>query len=101
MLSSSTKLTASGNIYHMDLNPDYWPDLIDTILSIHTVTLSSASLKTCLSQLKMYLQRFRTRLTARHALHLKQLVLFLVELLKYCQEYLSSGSSPKDEVYSP
>jgi chromosome transmission fidelity protein 1 len=75
-------------------------DLIDTILSIHTVALTSDTLKTCLSQLKVYLHRFRTRLTARHSLHLKQLVVFLVALSKVCQDFQGTEAR-RDTLLSP
>ena len=62
-------------------------DLIDTILSIHSVSLSSPILKLALDQLKGYFTRFRTRLTPRNALFLKQLLSFLQALDNFCEKY--------------
>ncbi|TDL22084.1 DNA repair helicase [Rickenella mellea] len=52
-------------------------NLIDTVLQLQSVTLSAATLRTSLQQLSVYLQRFRTRLTSSHAIHLKRLVGFM------------------------
>ncbi|KAG9035892.1 ATP-dependent DNA helicase chl1 [Tulasnella sp. JGI-2019a] len=61
-------------------------NLIDTILSIHTVPLSSTILRASLSQLKIYIGKFKARLSPKNALHLRRLVLFLTAMDKFCQD---------------
>ncbi|KAH8114577.1 DNA repair helicase [Phellopilus nigrolimitatus] len=62
---------------NIDLTDHY---LIESILQLHTVDLSTSVLRVAANQLKIYLDRFRTRLNATHALNLKRLVLFLEAL---------------------
>lgn len=49
-------------------------DLIDTLLSIHSVSISLKRLEIALGQLAVYLQKFKNRLRSEHALHVKQMV---------------------------
>ncbi|KAI5117244.1 hypothetical protein M0805_001562 [Coniferiporia weirii] len=55
-------------------------NLVDAILQLHTVDLTVSLLRLAISQLQTYLDGFRTRLNATHALHLKRLILFLTAL---------------------
>jgi chromosome transmission fidelity protein 1 len=70
-------------------------DLIDTILSIHTISLSSTTISTCITQLKIYHTRFKTRLTAAHAIHLKRLAAVLVALSNVCSDHLETAKKDK------
>ena len=47
-------------------------------------------------QLKAYYDRFRTRLSPKHALHLKRLVLFISALADFCRSF-ASGSLPPSQ----
>lgn len=70
-------------------NFDNWlslPDLIDTILQLHTVELRASTLSLALSQLRTYLERFRVRLAATHALQLRRLIHFLTALSQYVED---------------
>lgn len=95
-------------------------DLIDTVLSIHSHTLSSTILQLSLaqvrpvssfilmslrfidsnpksyvsSQLKAYYTRFRTRLTPKHELQLRHLVLFITSLAGFCKSFAAGSVSP-------
>ena len=73
-------------------------DLIDTILGIHTVPLNNATLKTALSQLCIYLSKFRNRLSAQNSLHLRRLVLFLTSMDQLCAERTKESGSNATEV---
>ncbi|KAG9029470.1 ATP-dependent DNA helicase chl1, partial [Tulasnella sp. UAMH 9824] len=66
-------------------------NLIDTILSIHTVPLSSTTLRASLSQLKIYLAKFRSRFSPKNALHLRRLVLVLTAIDKFCSDRASKS----------
>ncbi|KAG9003121.1 ATP-dependent DNA helicase chl1 [Tulasnella sp. 427] len=70
-------------------------NLIDTILSIHTVPLSSSTLRASLSQLKIYLAKFRSRFSPKNALHLRRLVLVLTAIEKFCSEWTSKHDNGK------
>lgn len=72
-------------------------NLIDTILSIHTVSLPHSVLKKSLEQLRIYLQRFRKMLTPQHALHLRRLVEFLVAVDKYCNDLATQFTGAETE----
>ncbi|KDQ09930.1 hypothetical protein BOTBODRAFT_58448 [Botryobasidium botryosum FD-172 SS1] len=74
-------------------------NIIDTILSYHTLPLSSNTLQTSLTQLTIYLTRFRARLNSQHSLHLRRLVGFLGAISKYCASWLEQGK--KDEMMNP
>lgn len=57
-------------------------NLIDTMLSIHSVSLSLVTLRDSLAQLRVYHDRFKNRLSGRHLLHLRRLINFLAALEK-------------------
>ncbi|KAF8579814.1 DNA repair helicase [Ramaria rubella] len=69
-------------------------NLIDTLLSIHTVSLSSHILDTSLQQLTFYLNRFRKRLASTHGLHLRRLLRFLNTLKVYIDKWKLTATSP-------
>ena len=67
-------------------------DLISTLLSLSAVHLPLRTLTTSLTQLRVYLEKFRNRLTTDHFLHLKRLVGLLEGLEKYAEEWKSKIS---------
>lgn len=71
-------------------------DLIPTLLSLSTTRLPFHILQTSLSQVAIYLSKFRTRLSANHALHLRRLVIFLDALKKYAMEWLENKKNDKN-----
>ncbi|KAG8888047.1 ATP-dependent DNA helicase chl1 [Tulasnella sp. 332] len=68
-------------------------NLIDTILSIHTIPLTSTVLRASLSQLQIYLGKFKARLSPKNALHLRRLVLFLTAMDKFCQDTMDRAAA--------
>ncbi|KII90522.1 hypothetical protein PLICRDRAFT_697066 [Plicaturopsis crispa FD-325 SS-3] len=62
-------------------------NLISTLLSLSAVRLSMQTLTTSLEQVSIYYSKFRDRLSARHALHIKRLVAFLTALKAYAVEW--------------
>jgi hypothetical protein len=64
-------------------------NLIDTLLGIHSTTLTSSQLSNAASQLQQYLQRFRNRLKPVHALWVRQTLSVLQGLVKVCERYVS------------
>lgn len=62
-------------------------NLLETIASVHSTVLNSRQLRECAKQLDMYMQRYKTRLNAKNLLSLKQLSLFVNNLLNYLASY--------------
>ncbi|KIJ54966.1 hypothetical protein M422DRAFT_241049 [Sphaerobolus stellatus SS14] len=71
-------------------------NVIDTLLSIHTTSLTSSTLTTSITQLSTYLSRFRKRLSPIHGLHLRRLLRFLAALKTYMEKWKDSGA--KQEI---
>lgn len=80
-------------------------DLIDTLLSIHSVSISLKRLEVALGQLDIYLQKFRNRLRSEHALHVKQMVAMVKGLIGVGSAWATqdAGSKttngPKEELF--
>ncbi|KAF8488344.1 helicase C-terminal domain-containing protein [Gautieria morchelliformis] len=66
-------------------------NLPDTLLSAHTPTLTPPTLHAALTQLRIYLARFRTRLAPRHGLHLRRLVRFLGAMEGFVEGWAKEG----------
>ncbi|WRT67408.1 uncharacterized protein IL334_004379 [Kwoniella shivajii] len=71
-------------------------NLIDTLLSIYSTTLTSTYLISAISQLQQYLSRFKNRLKFVHALKIKQVLSLLQGLIKVCEAFASSSSQKTD-----
>lgn len=80
-------MSACCNIAEYHAQPLFL-DLIDTILSIHTIPLSSVTLRASLAQLKIYLAKFKSRFSAQNAVNLRRLVLFLTSLDQFCSDWI-------------
>ncbi|KAH7918788.1 DNA repair helicase [Leucogyrophana mollusca] len=79
-------------------------NLIPTLLSLSSVCLTSGALSTSLTQVSVYFEKFRTRLTAAHALHLSRLIGFLNALQRFVVNWRdlrtakSQNAAPTTEV---
>jgi chromosome transmission fidelity protein 1 len=71
-------------------------NLIDTILSTHTVVVTSASIVQARQALEAYLERFKSRLKGSNAMHLKQFVGVVGALEQFCGEWIQSDA--KEEI---
>lgn len=69
--------------------------MIPTLLSLSSVRLTSNLLSTSLEQVSIYYQKFRSLLSAAHALHLKRLVNFLDAFRKVALEWMAEKSNAK------
>jgi chromosome transmission fidelity protein 1 len=80
-------------------------DLIDTLLSIHSVSISLKRLVVALGQLDVYLQKFRNRLRSEHALHVKQMVAIVKGLIGVATAWATQDAgakttnTPKEELF--
>ncbi|KAG1743296.1 helicase C-terminal domain-containing protein [Suillus paluster] len=70
-------------------------NLIPTLLSLSSVRLTSDLLLTSLKQVSVYYQKFRNRLSAMHALHLKRLIGFLDAFRKVVMDWMAEKSNAK------
>jgi chromosome transmission fidelity protein 1 len=72
-------------------------DLIDTLLSIHSISFPLQQIKTALLQLETYLARFRTRLKPVHALWVGQAVTLLRGLVRIATAWAEESSTRQKE----
>ncbi|KAH7103380.1 DNA repair helicase [Auriculariales sp. MPI-PUGE-AT-0066] len=61
-------------------------NLIDTLLSIHSMTLSLQTVRDSLEQLRAYHDRFKGRLAGRHLVQLRRLTNVVAAVEKFCIE---------------
>ncbi|TYJ52793.1 hypothetical protein B9479_006597 [Cryptococcus floricola] len=66
-------------------------NLIDTLLSIYSTSLTSSHLTTAISQLEQYLARFKSRLKSVHALWIQQVLTVLQGLVKVCDRFIADA----------
>ncbi|KAG2758164.1 DNA repair helicase [Suillus brevipes Sb2] len=72
-------------------------NLIPTLLSLSSVRLTSNILSTSLKQVSVYYHKFRNRLSAMHALHLKRLLNFLDAFQRVAMDWMAQKSSAKSK----
>lgn len=68
-------------------------DLIDTLLSLHSISLPLTHLETALTQISTYYQRFKNRLKPVHALHLKQCGSVIRGLINASKDWAAEGGT--------
>ncbi|BGP16056.1 hypothetical protein JCM10213_006808 [Rhodosporidiobolus nylandii] len=66
-------------------------NLIDSILSLHSMSISSSQLLTIRQALLTYIQKFRSRFTGLNAAYLKQLALLLKGLTEFAETWAKEG----------
>lgn len=72
-------------------------NLIPTLLSLSSVRLTSNILSNSLKQVSVYYQKFRNRLSAMHALHLKRLLNFLDAFQRVAMDWMTQRLSAKSK----
>ncbi|KAG1822586.1 helicase C-terminal domain-containing protein [Suillus subaureus] len=72
-------------------------NLIPTLLSLSSVRLTSNILSTSLKQVSVYYKKFRNRLSAMHALHLKRLLNFLDAFQRVAMDWIAQKLSAKSK----
>lgn len=70
-------------------------NLIESILSLHTITISSSILHSLRSALVTYYAKFKTRFKGSNAAYLKQLLLVLKGLLEFADRWGKEGGEIK------
>lgn len=71
-------------------------NLIDSILSLHSISISTSQLLTIRKALLTYIQKFRSRFTGLNAAYLKQLALLLKGLTEFAEAWAKEGK--KEEL---
>ncbi|GAA6027355.1 hypothetical protein JCM8097_002622 [Rhodosporidiobolus ruineniae] len=66
-------------------------NLIDSILSLHSVSITTSQLLTIRQALLTYIQKFRSRFTGLNAAYLKQLALLLKGLTEFGEAWAKDG----------
>ncbi|CEQ40378.1 SPOSA6832_02011 [Sporobolomyces salmonicolor] len=66
-------------------------NLIDSILALHSISITSSQLLAIRSALLTYIQKFRSRFTGLNASYLKQLALLLKGLSQFADEWAKEG----------
>lgn len=72
-------------------------NLMDTISSIHSITVTQGQLKRCRSQLGVYLQKFRNRLKGKNRVYVAQVVR-LIDSLSGCLEIRKSENQSSEGI---
>ncbi|KAK6903226.1 hypothetical protein I203_108491 [Kwoniella mangroviensis CBS 8507] len=65
-------------------------NLIDTLLSIYSTTLTSNTISGAIIQLQQYYARFKNRLESVHSLKIRQVLSLLQGLTKVCQDFINA-----------
>lgn len=81
------KLTVSVTLILESGTRIYSLDLIPTLLSLSSVRVTSYILTSSLSQVTTYYEKFRTRLSALHSLHLKRLISYMRAIQKVTEDW--------------
>lgn len=66
--------------------------MIPTLLSLSSVRVTSHILSTSLNQVTTYYERFRTRLSVLHSLHLKRLINYMEAIQKVMDDWRATRS---------
>jgi chromosome transmission fidelity protein 1 len=84
LLLQESARTASGiDIENNVIILDEAHNVIDAINSMHSITINSIELKATLMQLEKYYERYKSRLSGKNSLYIKQLKLVCEQLLKF------------------
>lgn len=93
--AASVQLTLSPGRSHIVI-VDEAHNLIDSILSLHSVSVTTSQLLTIRQALLTYIQKFRSRFTGLNASYLKQLALLLKGLSAFAEGWSTGGK--KEEM---
>ncbi|WWC89834.1 uncharacterized protein L201_004762 [Kwoniella dendrophila CBS 6074] len=96
LLQKNAREALDINLKNQVIVIDEAHNLIDTLLSIHSTTLTSTTLLNAVSQLQQYLSRFKNRLKSIHSLKIRQVLSLLQGLIKVCQIFLYDNDNGRD-----
>ncbi|KAJ9095611.1 hypothetical protein QFC21_005482 [Naganishia friedmannii] len=106
LLQKSARETMGISLKDQVVVVDEAHNLIDTLLSIHSVSISLERLGIALGQLDVYLRKFKNRLKPEHSLHVKQMTAMVRGLIDVASAWASQDNdsttsySAKEELFS-
>ncbi|KAF8685486.1 DEXDc2 [Rhizoctonia solani] len=75
-------------------------NLIDTILAVHTLPVSSTILRVSKTQVDLYRSKFRNRLKTKHVVHLTRLSVLLTALQKFTEAWANGNEDANENAKS-
>jgi chromosome transmission fidelity protein 1 len=76
----------------------WFVSLADTITGVHTVLISSTQIGVTQKQLINYLQRYQTRLNAKNATYIRELLVVLKALVSFAQRWAARYKQSQDHT---
>jgi len=73
-------------------------NLIDSILSLHSISITTTQLTQIRQALLTYITKFKSRFAGLNATYLKQLALLLKGLSGFAEEWSKGGTGKKEEM---
>ncbi|CUA77223.1 chromosome transmission fidelity protein 1 [Rhizoctonia solani] len=73
-------------------------NLIDTILAVHTLPVSSSVLRVSKTQVDIYRSKFRNRLKTKHVVHLTRLSVLLTALQNFIGAWMNGGTGENKKL---
>ncbi|GAB5589642.1 ATP-dependent DNA helicase chl1 [Umbelopsis nana] len=72
-------------------------NLIDTITAIHTITIHMTQMRTALSQISQYLQRYKSRLLGKNIVYIKQIMTIIKAMIRLLENDAQQNKSSNKE----
>ncbi|CAE7051005.1 unnamed protein product [Rhizoctonia solani] len=72
-------------------------NLIDTILAVHTLPVSSTILRVAKTQVDIYRSKFRNRLKTKHVVHLTRLSVLLTAFQNFTEAWINGSTGTADD----
>ena len=85
MLHASTRESLGISLKDSIVIIDEAHNVIETVTAIHTVVLTLNQIRTALSQLAMYMERYRSRLLGKNVAYIKQVMAIVKALIRILQ----------------
>ncbi|KEP48902.1 DNA repair helicase [Rhizoctonia solani 123E] len=73
------------------------PDLIDTILAVHTLPVSSTIIRVSKTQVDLYRSKFGNRLKTKHVVHLTRLSVLLTALQNFTEAWVNGSADAENK----
>ncbi|XP_054168396.1 ATP-dependent DNA helicase DDX11-like [Oppia nitens] len=96
LLHSATRESFGINLKDSVVIVDEAHNLMETIYNIHSIDIKGSHVLDCLTQLNSYLTKYRTRLSAKNTMYIKQIVFILNQLIKHFKKCSQNTSQNVD-----
>ncbi len=101
LLHSDSRAAAQVDVRDAVVVVDEAHNLIDTILEAHTVLVTLAQLDQAARQIETYVQRFAARLKGSSEMQLRQMLLALRSLVRFCQAWCKEQEDKANKSSGP